>query len=634
MLAARACQDRAVRRQFRGGVCWVTVGRDLDGEGLAQRISEVVRNLGGGEAGFTSVEEAGRALAGALAARQPMLLVADDVWTGGQLAPFMTAGQSGRLLVTTRRPAVLAGAGARQVEVDGVPGEVARRILARGLPPMAAQEEEDLLELAGGSPLLLGLINARLAEELGRGAGIDVAAGDAADRLRRDGPAALDITDAESRELAVAATIGYSLDTLAAADRDRFCQLGIFAEDAEIPLPLITALWQAAATAGTSDADAAALCERLDGLSLVSLTWACDTKVLVVHDVIRDFARSTLGPARVAELNAALLAAVAAGLLAATPPGAHDGGPVVAWWELGSSGDGYLRGYLIWQLIEAGRRPEAEALACDLRWAAARLVQSGPAAVVADLALTGTPRAARMAAAVIAVAHLLAPPKPADAVVDTLHSRLATDPDWGPQVTALRDTYHRPRLVNRWPPPDLRSPAQRSVLETHQGGIFEVCAVTVAGRELLASAGADGTVRIWDPATGTQQAVLEGHRVYVRRVCAVTVAGRELLASAGEDGTVRIWDPATGAQQAVLEGHQGGVHGVCAVTVAGRELLASAGADRTVRIWDPATGQAQALIRVEAPLFACASIDSQGVAASGPGGVYGFDILPGANPRR
>ena len=139
MLAARACHDPAVRRRFPGGVCWVTVGRDVDGERLAQRISEAVWNLGGGGRTFASVEEAGRALAGALAARRRMLLVADDVWTGGQLAPFVTAGQAGRLLVTTRRPGVMAGARVQQVEVDAVPREVARRILVHDLPRMASQ---------------------------------------------------------------------------------------------------------------------------------------------------------------------------------------------------------------------------------------------------------------------------------------------------------------------------------------------------------------------------------------------------------------------------------------------------------------------------------------------------------------
>ena len=515
MLAARACQDRAVRRRFRDGVCWITVGRDLDGEGLAQRISEAVWNLGGERATFASVEEAGRALAAALAStlapRRRMLLVADDVWTGDQLAPFMTAGQAARLLVTTRRPAVLTGAAARPVEVNAVPREVARRILTQGLPPMAARVEQDLLELAGGWPLLLGLVNARLAEELSRGGSTDAAGAEAVDRLQRDGPAALDVEDAESRRLAVAATIGYSLDTLDVADRDRFCQLGIFAAHTEVPLPLIMALWQATATEGMSEAHAVALCERLDGLSLVSLAWAGDSKVMVVHDVIRDFARSTLGPERVADLNGVLLAAWTRGLPTAPPLEAHNGEPTVAWWEPGT-GDGYLRGHLIWHLVEAGRGSEAEALACDLRWAGTRLAQSGPAAVAADLTLAGTRRAARMAAAVIRMAHLLAPTEPAEAVVDILHSRLAGDPDWGPQVSALEDTYTRPRMVNKWPLPDLPSPALHAVLEGHQRTVSGVCAVTVAGRELLASGGDDGTVRIWDPATGAQHAVLEGHR--------------------------------------------------------------------------------------------------------------------------
>ena len=40
------------------------------------------------------------------------------------------------------------------------------------------------------------------------------------------------------------------------------------------------------------------LCERLDGLSLLTLAWAGDVRVLVLHDVIRDFALRRLGPAQ------------------------------------------------------------------------------------------------------------------------------------------------------------------------------------------------------------------------------------------------------------------------------------------------------------------------------------------------
>lgn len=45
------------------------------------------------------------------------------------------------------------------------------------------------------------------------------------------GPAALDVTDSGRRETAVAATVCYSLDMLAEADRDRFFELGVRAPD-------------------------------------------------------------------------------------------------------------------------------------------------------------------------------------------------------------------------------------------------------------------------------------------------------------------------------------------------------------------------------------------------------------------
>jgi WD40 repeat protein len=69
----------------------------------------------------------------------------------------------------------------------------------------------------------------------------------------------------------------------------------------------------------------------------------------------------------------------------------------------------------------------------------------------------------------------------------------------------------------------------------------------VGGRQLLASAGDDGTVRIWDPEMGEQRAVLQGHRMSVSAVCVVAVGDRQLLASASNDRTVRTWDPETNA---------------------------------------------------------------------------------------
>ena len=91
----------------------------------------------------------------------------------------------------------------------------------------------------------------------------------------------------------MAATAGYSLDALDSGDRDRFFELGIFADDADIPLFAAALLWQG--TAGLSAAAAESLGERLDGLSLLTLAWAGEVRVMVLHDVIRDFALSRHG---------------------------------------------------------------------------------------------------------------------------------------------------------------------------------------------------------------------------------------------------------------------------------------------------------------------------------------------------
>ena len=110
----------------------------------------------------------------------------------------------------------------------------------------------------------------------------------------------------------------------------------------------------------------------------------------------------------------------------------------VAWWELGDQ-DRYLWDHLIEHLLDAGRPGDADAVAGDLRWVGARLERFGPAAPAADLAAAGTPRAARLRAVLARTAHLLAPTEPAGRWWTSCTAGSPSDPDWGPQVTALRD---------------------------------------------------------------------------------------------------------------------------------------------------------------------------------------------------
>ena len=580
-LAAKACQDRKVRRLFRGGIVWITVGRDTDGPGLAARISEVIATADGDSGpAFTSPEQAGQALAGALAGRGRTLLVVDDVWTAAQLQPFAAAGQPCRLLVTTRRPVVLDDvADPRQIKVDAMPDPVARRLLTRGLPAMAAGLERDLLDLTGRWPLLLNLVNHRLAGDVEDRAGIDTAAAAAAGRLRERGPAALDITDSGQRQTAVAATVGYSLDALDSGDRDRFFELGIFAEDAEIPLSAVALLWQG--TAGLSAAAAESLCERLDGLSLLTLAWAGEVRVLVLHDVIRDFALSRLGPAGQAAAHAALISAARP----VTGPGAASGalprngeGGGTAWWRLPETpGCGYLWEYLTYHLQAAGLAAELDEVCCDLRFLAVRLRRSGPAAVEADLARSGSPTAGRLRRVVAQNAHLLGPAEPPAAVITTFTSRLGGIPELASQLPALRSGLHAWTAWPSWPPPDLPSDALIRVLTGHRGPVNAV-AIAPDGT-WLATGGGDGTVRTW-AADGTPRATLTGHDGPVRAV-AIAPDGT-WLATGSDDGTARTW-AADGTPRATLTGHHGPVSAV-AIAPDGT-WLATAGDDGTARTW-------------------------------------------------
>jgi WD40 repeat protein len=56
------------------------------------------------------------------------------------------------------------------------------------------------------------------------------------------------------------------------------------------------------------------------------------------------------------------------------------------------------------------------------------------------------------------------------------------------------------------------------------------------------------------------------------------------LASAGADQSVRLWDPVRGRPVLTLRGHRGRVHGVAFSP--DRAHLATSSADGTVRLWE------------------------------------------------
>ncbi|WP_034263877.1 AAA family ATPase [Actinospica robiniae] len=197
-----------------------------------------------------------------------------------------------------------------------------------------------------------------------------------------------------------------------------------------------------------------------------------------------------------------------------------------------------------------------------------------PDAVAADMlrAKFGAARVSDEVAAVLSARHLLRtlPVAQRALVREIAQARLSGDTTRGAAL--------------RWA--CLRSEPLHLVMTGHVGAVLALAVVPLPdGRTLLASAGADGTVRLFDTATGWSVGEpLTGHAGAVSALAPLSPGsngGRAHLASAGVDGTIRLWDCVTGRQLgAPLREHTAAIR----TLVTDGSWLASAD-DHTVRLW-------------------------------------------------
>ncbi|MGW1067396.1 AAA family ATPase, partial [Streptomyces aureus] len=174
-------------------------------------------------------------------------------------------------------------------------------------------------------------------------------------------------------------------------------------------------------------------------------------------------------------------------------------------------------------------------------------------------------------------------------------------PDGTPRF-AIGDSYGTVRIWN---------PLTTQVSEAftaHSGSVWAVAVFAAPdGTPRLATAGADGTVRIWNATTGAQDGELTDHPRHPRRtrhigrigrisqvyaVAAFTAPdGTPRLTTAGADGTVRIWNPATSTQVGDALCQTREVPKVAVFSASdGSPRLVVGNADGTVQIWNPRTG--------------------------------------------
>lgn len=605
-LAKALAHDPDIEDAYFDGILWLELGEKPDN--LSSLISDLIEILTGDRPGLENITAATAKLGEALGDRR-ILMIVDDAWRTQDLTPFLHGGPRVTRLITTRLNRVLPSQTVRQA-VDAMTMEQARELLSSGLPPdQARAHTAELGALAGRLgewAQLLRLVNGFLRERVVENdEPLNSAIRDASDRLTEEGLVAFDANDELDRTKAVARTINLSLSQLDQKQRERFGDLAVYPEDADIPLGVVAQVWQTAHR--LSEGKTKDLLVKFHSLSLL-LDLDLSQRTFRLHDTVRQFLQHEAGKEGLTAQHVQLAGALR------NITGSDQVDVLAARY-------GYLQ--LPYHLAEAGDRAGLDGLLLDPRWLTKKLAATkNPQALVSDYELYAAGETQSQIGRTVQLAAGICARDPRQ-LVPQLLGRLAdrTDPTMVGFLNAARDQLLRPALLTEFSsltPPgaetarleghtrrinalcvlpdgrlasgsgdytirlwDVKIAVETAVLGRHSDGVNALCLLP---NGQLASCSTDKTIRLWDLETGTESGSLEGHSDAVNALC-VVADGR--LASGSSDGTVRLWDVNAGAESACLEGHSGEVNALC-VVADGR--LASSGSDGTIRLWDLKTG--------------------------------------------
>ncbi|KID90234.1 will die slowly [Metarhizium guizhouense ARSEF 977] len=155
----------------------------------------------------------------------------------------------------------------------------------------------------------------------------------------------------------------------------------------------------------------------------------------------------------------------------------------------------------------------------------------------------------------------------------------------------------RPRQPSPTREPSKPNYRPRLVLHGHTGPVSQV-RISPNGK-FIASASADGTLKLWDAATGAHMDTLVGHMAGVS--CVAWTPDSNTLASGSDDKAIRLWDRVTGRpktttrksiagqEMAALRGHHNYIH--CLAFSPKGNILASGSYDEAVFLWDVRAGR-------------------------------------------
>jgi hypothetical protein len=353
-LAGALAHDPDIQDAYFDGILWAELGEKP--ERLLPTLLDLIVLLTGERPAVETINGAATKLGEALGDRR-ILMIIDDAWREQDLRPFLQRGSNCVRLVTTRIDSVLPAKALRQ-PVDAMQADEALELLSAGLPPdEVARERARLAKLAarlGEWAQLLKIANGFLRDRVMKAnESLPTAITGANKRLDAKGLGVFDPRDESDRTKAVARTIGVSLELLSETERGRFGELGVFPEDAEIPVGVVARLWET--TGGLADFETEDLLSRLFDLSLL-LQFDLGQRFLRQHDTTRQFLRDQAGKRGLVAQHKQLVAAL----------------DVTASADADVRTQRYTYLYLPHHLAEANEREKLDAL-IDPGWLKAKL---------------------------------------------------------------------------------------------------------------------------------------------------------------------------------------------------------------------------------------------------------------------
>jgi WD40 repeat protein/nucleoside phosphorylase len=577
-LATALCHDLRVQEKFTDGILWITLGENPNVLGL---LNDQIKLLDRECPISNDINTAGgyfRDLVG----KRNLLIVLDDVWDVWHARQFIEGNLNCAKAITTRRQDVAAQLRTHSpINVCEMRTAEAMQLLVNWLDTVPISQEPfmQFAQELGEWPLLLELAGAQLRELVT----LDLQTPEEALETLRGllvahGFTAFDRADESQRNSAIRISLEVSLKRLG-KDRDRFYELAVFAEDADIPVDAIVRLWEQ--TANLSDVDSQNVFRAIQRLSLFS-TYLPEQKTVRLHDVIHAFIGEQQHD-KLVWLHQKLLDA----FRSVRHPNAH-----TFWGELPGK-EIYLWDNLAYHLVQAELIGELVTTVKDLTYLAIKIQTRGVFSAEADLKLAEkiVPEDAELCLlrhAFANMTHLLTRCTSYSETSSILFSRLRHLPAFAGACADFETFILKPYITQYHSLPDLPDP----FLERTLPGAISLCAIS-PDSQWIVFLSRDGTnLLVHDLSTGIHKLTINHNHDTAVKVLAVSQNSSFIL-SASHNGSLKVWDAVTGLEKMNLN-ISGFRPMLCATSM--NEQFIFAIVDYKLRVWDATTGERKSVL--------------------------------------